>query len=87
MLVIGGGYCDLFFELIVFSDVGCDNLVFYEEIFVLVVVVVLFDIDEEVVELVNDSEYGLLMVVLLSNVGCVLKLGEWLCIGLLYIND
>lgn len=84
---MGGNYCDLFFELIVLSGVVLGNLVFDEEIFGLVVIVVLFDIDEDVIVFVNWIEYGLLMVILFVDVGCVLWIGECLNMGLLYIND
>ncbi|MBD3827189.1 MULTISPECIES: benzaldehyde dehydrogenase [Stenotrophomonas] len=86
-LATGGGYRDLFFEPTVLSDVGRDNPAFHEEIFAPVAVVVPFDTDEEAVELANDSEYGLSMAVLSSNVGRALKLGERLRTGLLHIND
>ncbi|WP_286916104.1 aldehyde dehydrogenase family protein [Pseudomonas sp. UBA6276] len=86
-LATGGGYKDLFFEPTVLSDVSRDNPAFHEEIFAPVAVVVPFDTDDEAVELANDSEYGLSMAIVSSNVGRALKLGERLRTGLLHIND
>lgn len=83
----GGGYRDLFFEPTVLSGVGRDNPAFKEEIFGPVAVVVPFDADEEAIELANDTEYGLSMAIVSSNVGRALKLGERLRTGLLHIND
>jgi benzaldehyde dehydrogenase (NAD) len=86
-LSAGGGYRDLFFEPTVLSDVDRDNPAFNEEIFAPVAVVVPFDTDDEAVALANDSEYGLSMAIVSSNVGRALKLGERLRTGLLHIND
>jgi benzaldehyde dehydrogenase (NAD) len=46
-----------------------------------------FDTDEEAIKLANDTEYGLSMAVVSSNVGRALKLGQRLRTGLLHIND
>ncbi|MEG2805247.1 benzaldehyde dehydrogenase [Stenotrophomonas sp.] len=86
-LATGGTYQDLFFAPTVLSDVGRDNPAFREEIFAPVAVVVPFDTDEEAIALANDSEYGLSMGIVSSNVGRALKLGERLRTGLLHIND
>ncbi len=83
----GGGYEGLFFQATVLSGVTRDNPAFNEEIFGPVAVVVPFDTDEEAIALANDTEYGLSMAVLSSNVGRALKLGEQLRTGLLHIND
>lgn len=86
-LETGGGYRDLFFEPTVLSNVGSGNPAFHEEIFAPVAVVVPFDSDDDAVALANDSEYGLSMAIVSSNVGRALKLGEQLRTGLLHIND
>ncbi|WP_028227908.1 benzaldehyde dehydrogenase [Paraburkholderia ferrariae] len=83
----GGGYRDLFFEPTVLSHVGPDNPAFHEEIFGPVAVVVPFDTDEDAIRLANDTEYGLSMAIISSNVGRALRLGERLRTGLLHIND
>jgi benzaldehyde dehydrogenase (NAD) len=83
----GGSYDRLFFEPTVLSNVGRDNHAFHEELFAPVAIVVPFDTDDEAVELANDSEYGLAMAVVSSNVGRAMALGERLHTGLLHIND
>ncbi|PPU38715.1 benzaldehyde dehydrogenase [Xanthomonas arboricola] len=83
----GGDYEGLFFKPTVLSGVDRGNPAFNEEIFGPVAVVVPFDTDEDAIALANDTEYGLSMAVLSSDVGRALKLGEQLRTGLLHIND
>jgi benzaldehyde dehydrogenase (NAD) len=83
----GGSYHKLFFEPTVLSNVSRLNPAFREELFAPVAIVVPFDTDDEAVELANDSEYGLSMAVVSSNVGRAMALGERLRAGLLHIND
>lgn len=83
----GGSYDKLFFEPTVLSNVSRDNPAFHEELFAPVAIVVPFDTDDEAVELANDSEYGLSMAVLSTDVGRAMALGERLHTGLLHIND
>ncbi len=83
----GGTHQELFFAPTVLTDVDAGNPAFNEEIFAPVAVVVPFDDDDEAVALANNSEYGLSMAVISSNVGRALKLGERLRTGLLHIND
>ncbi|MEG1679592.1 MAG: aldehyde dehydrogenase family protein, partial [Stenotrophomonas sp.] len=86
-LETGGTYQDLFFEPTVLSGVDKTNPAFRAEIFAPVAVVVPFDSDEEAAALANDTEYGLSMAIVSSNVGRALKLGEQLHTGILHIND
>ncbi|WP_164137741.1 benzaldehyde dehydrogenase [Stenotrophomonas maltophilia] len=86
-LEAGGTHRDLFFAPTVLGNVSADNPAFNEEIFAPVAVVVPFDDDDQAVQLANDSEYGLSMAIVSSNVGRALKLGERLRTGLLHIND
>ncbi|WP_313495382.1 benzaldehyde dehydrogenase [Stenotrophomonas sp.] len=86
-LETGGTYQDLFFEPTVLSGVDKTNPAFREEIFAPVAVVVPFDSDEDAAALANDTEYGLSMAIVSSNVGRALKLGEQLHTGILHIND
>ena len=86
--VLAGGNCDgLFLSPTVLSEVTSDNPAFREEIFAPVAVVTPFDTDEEAIKLANDTEYGLSMAIVSSNVGRALKLGQRLRTGLLHIND
>ena len=86
-LECGGSHQELLFQPTVLSGVGRDNPAFREEIFGPVAVVVPFDTDEEAIALANDTEYGLSMGVLSSNVGRAMQIGERLRTGLLHIND
>lgn len=83
----GGTSDGLFFAATVLSGVDKNNPAFHEEIFAPVAVVVPFDTDDEAVELANDTEYGLSMGIISSNVGRAMALGERLDTGLLHIND
>ena len=69
------------------GNVDAGNPAFNEEIFAPVAVVVPFDDDDHAVQLANNSEYGLSMAIVSSDVGRALKLGERLRTGLLHIND
>ena len=83
-----GGGCDhLFFQPTVLSGVTPDNPAFHEEIFAPVAVVVPFDTDDEAVRLANDTDYGLSMGIITSDVGRALALSDRLQTGLLRIND
>lgn len=86
-LEAGGTYEDLFFKPTVLANVAPANPAFHEEIFAPVAVVVPFDTDDHAVALANDTEYGLAMAIVSSNVGRALKIGERLNTGILHIND
>lgn len=70
-----GGSCDLqgllFYQFIVLVDVLFEVWIFYEEIFGLVVVIVFFDIEDQVVVIVNVSEYGLVVYVYFCDLCCI----------------
>ncbi|MGY1883585.1 aldehyde dehydrogenase family protein [Pseudomonas reactans] len=83
----GGHYEGLFLSPTVLSNVTSDNPAFCEEIFGPVAVVTPFATGEDAITLANDTEYGLSMAVISSNLGRELKLGERLHTGLLHIND
>ncbi len=85
----GGTSEGLFFQATVLSGVTTDSPAFTEEIFAPPVAVVVppFDSDDEAVALANDTEYGLAMGVISSNVARAMALGERLNTGLLHIND
>lgn len=86
-VMTGGDHRNLFLSPTVLGGVTSDNPAFREEIFGPVAVVTPFDTDDEAVALANDTEYGLSMAIVSSNVGRALKLGERLRTGLLHIND
>lgn len=87
VLAAGGQHRELFFDATVLAGVSRENPAFREEIFGPVAVLVPFDTEDEAVSLANDTEYGLSMAIVSSDVGRALKLGERLHTGLLHIND
>src|SRR3546814_27055 len=86
-VVTGGSHEGLFLSPTVLGDVTPDNPAFRQEIFGPVAVVTPFESDEDAIGLANDTEYGLSMGVISSDVGRALRLGERLRTGLLHIND
>ena len=86
-VVAGGTSRDLFLEPTVLSEVTRDNPAFTEEAFAPIAIVVPFDSDDDAVDLANDTEYGLSMGIISSDVGRAIALGERLNTGLLHIND
>ena len=86
-LVAGGSHEGLFLSPTVLGEVTPDNPAFRQEIFGPVAVLTAFDSDEDAIKLANDTEYGLSMGIISSDVGRALKLGERLHTGLLHIND
>lgn len=66
MLFVGGLGCfeglnkGYFVCFMVFVDVMFDMMIYCEEIFGLVFVIMLFDLEVEVIEMVNDMVYGLI---------------------------
>lgn len=80
MLFVGGKVVEgigMFYEFIVFIDVVFGSVIFCEEIFGLVFVIVMFEIEEEVVCFVNDIEYGFVLYVFIENLQC----GQWMIDG------
>lgn len=59
-VVEGKGY---YYLLILLLDVCQEMLIMYEEIFGLVLLVVVFDMLEDVILMVNDSDYGLILLI------------------------
>lgn len=52
----------------------------------MVLVVIFFDDDEDVIWIVNDSVYGLLGGVILVNFDCVMLIVKCICIGNVSVN-
>ena len=86
-LEAGGAYDRLFYEATVLSGVTAEQDAFQKEIFGPVAPVVRFSSTEELVELVNSSEYGLSLGILAGNALRALELAEHLPSGILHIND
>jgi len=83
----GGSHEGLFYAPTVLSNVQPGMRAFEEEVFGPVANIIVFDSDDEAVELANRTEYGLSAGVISASVGRALAIGERLHTGLLHIND
>ncbi|HEY1332261.1 MAG TPA: benzaldehyde dehydrogenase [Actinomycetota bacterium] len=86
-LAAGGTYEGLFYRPTVLSDVPTDAPAFREEIFGPVAPVVPFDSIDDAVKLAGDTEYGLSLGVLTSNVLRGLEIADRIPTGVVHIND
>jgi benzaldehyde dehydrogenase (NAD) len=86
-LAAGGTYERLFYRPTVLAEVRPEHRAFAEEIFGPVAPVLSFESDDELVDLVNRSEYGLSLGILTRDVMRGLKLAERLPSGIVHIND
>ena len=84
----GGAYDDGFFWApTLLGDVSPDMLIYREETFGPIAPVVIFDDDDEVVAMANDTTYGLAAYVYTQNLGRALRTAEALDFGIIGIND
>lgn len=83
----GGGYDRLFFEATVLADVTAEHAAFQKEIFGPVAPVTRFGSVDELVELVNASDYGLSLGILAKDAFRAYELADRLPSGILHIND
>jgi benzaldehyde dehydrogenase (NAD) len=86
-LAAGGTYDGLFYRPTVLAEVRPDHRAFAEEVFGPVAPVLRFESEQELVEIVNRSEYGLSLGILTRDVMRGLKLAERLPAGIVHIND
>jgi len=86
-LAAGGTYEHLFYRPTVLAEVRPEHRAFAEEIFGPVAPVLSFESDDELIDIVNDSEYGLSLAILSRDVMRALKLAERLPSGIVHIND
>ena len=75
-----------FFEPIVIADANRDMLVFREETFGPMAPLIRFHSDDEVLEMANDSEFGLASYFYSRNISRIWKLAEGLETGLVGVN-
>lgn len=71
----------------VLSGVNKDMKIFREETFGPVAPIIIFDTDEEVIEMANDTNYGLAAYVYTNNLSKAMKAFEDLNFGIIGIND
>lgn len=80
---IGG----LFFEPTILTDVTPDMRVFREEIFGPILPVMKFSSEEEVIDLANDTEYGLASYIFTQDLGSFYRISHALEFGLVGVNE
>lgn len=83
----GGTYDRLYYQATVLSDVQPEHSAFQKEIFGPVAPITRFSSIDELVELVNSSEYGLSLGILATDAFRAYELADRLPSGILHIND
>ncbi|MDR6144074.1 acyl-CoA reductase-like NAD-dependent aldehyde dehydrogenase [Microbacterium foliorum] len=86
-LVAGGEFDRLFYSATVLADVAPDHAAFRKEIFGPVAPVTRFSTTDELVELVNASDYGLSLGILAGDALRAYELADRMPSGILHIND
>jgi benzaldehyde dehydrogenase (NAD) len=86
-LVEGGTHEGLFYRPTVLTDVTRELPAWRDEIFGPVAPIVVFDTDEEALELANDTEYGLAGAVYSRSISRGLALAQRIRSGMVHVND
>jgi benzaldehyde dehydrogenase (NAD) len=86
-VLAGGRRTGAFFEATVLSDVTANMPAFSDEIFGPVAPVTVFDTDEEAIELVNSSSYGLAGAIHSASVSRAKAIADKIRVGMVHIND
>lgn len=92
VILVFGGNCLFVFEngyyveFMLFIYVDNKMIIVQEEIFGLVLVFILFEDDDDVVCIVNESCYGLVGSVNFINIDWVMFVVCWICVGVMFIN-
>lgn len=76
-----------FFAPTVLSDVTADMLIYREETFGPVAPIIVFDDEQEVVRMANDTDYGLASYIYTNDLARALRVAERLRFGMVGIND
>ena len=76
-----------FFSPTVLSDVTPDMLIYREETFGPIAPIIVFDDEQEVVAMANDTEYGLASYIYTKDLARALRVAEQLRCGMVGIND
>lgn len=77
----------LFYEPTVLGGVNKDMLITYQETFGPVAPIIPFDTEEEVIELANNTEYGLAAYFYTQNISRGIRVSEALEFGIIGYND
>ncbi|SEG69849.1 NAD-dependent succinate-semialdehyde dehydrogenase [Bosea lathyri] len=88
-VLTGGSQLDrkgYFFAPTVLTDVSKDSTLLHDEIFGPVAALVSFESEDEVIELANDTEYGLVSYVYTQNLARGLRVSEQLDAGMVALN-
>ena len=89
-LVLGGKVDDAgecFYQPTILTNVTNDMPIAANEIFGPVSPIIVFDTEEEVLELANDTEYGLAAYFYTRDIGRVWRVGEGLDFGMVGVNE
>ncbi|MFM0060175.1 benzaldehyde dehydrogenase [Paraburkholderia phytofirmans] len=86
-ILAGGDYKDLFYEPTVLAGVTPGMPAFEQEIFGPVAPITVFDTDEEAVELVNSSAYGLAAAIHTHSLSRGLEISSQVRAGMVHVND
>ncbi|KAK2693058.1 hypothetical protein QWA68_007197 [Fusarium oxysporum] len=84
--VLTGGQRGYFIEPTVFAETDKTSFIYKEEIFGPVAVINKFDTEEEILELANDSKYGLMAGVFTQDISRALRLSSLIDSGVVGIN-
>jgi succinate-semialdehyde dehydrogenase/glutarate-semialdehyde dehydrogenase len=76
-----------FYAPTLLSDVTPDMLIYREETFGPIAPVIIFDTEDEVIEMANDTEYGLASYIYTNNLSRAFRTAERLRFGIIGIND
>lgn len=86
-LETGGTFENLFYKPTVLSNVKPGMRSYHEEVFGPVANLIVFNSDEEVVAMANDTEYGLSAAIIAKDIARAQRIGEEINSGALHIND
>lgn len=89
-LITGGenvGESTLFYKPTILSNVTDEMLIMHEETFGPVCPLYVFDEEDEVIEMANDTEYGLAAYYFTNDLGRAIRVGEKLDYGIIGVND
>jgi len=81
------GLGDNFYAPTLLTDVTPDMLIYREETFGPIAPVIIYDTEDEVIEMANDTDYGLASYLYTNNLSRAMRVAERLKFGMVGIND